>query len=610
MRCAAGALIAGAAARAWAFTGYEDPVTTTTGSPMIVGSDIDPSNNYYYLINVMLGATRFYNNGYLGYNTQIANVEAGHVWNGQESLTNVTSYVNDPSIDPPPGGSVQYDFHATMVGFTLAGLGPPVPLPGGGYSYNYYQLGTAPFAYLTSTAIATSFSTTNPGEFDISSKTFVYGYNTVMQTGVDRTFTLAPGVTVTTHRPVDVVNSSWGFDDATAAQQPTMILDALTNLGHQTVCVAAGNHDNSLTAMVGGPASGFNVIAVAALTSDKDNPPYQTQASFSNAGPNDFYNPATGQTIPGVRAAVSIAAPGTDLVLAAYIGKTGSNATGALFDPSAWPPALLSQLYFFGAAGTSFASPIVAGGAALVVDAGYQNFGTTAAIDGRTVKAVLLNSATKTPGWTNHPYLDGSGVLRTDQGLDWNVGAGALNLNKAYDQYLGGTTDVPGLGGGNVQPVGWDYGHVAKNAPNDYVITSPLQAKQTMTVTLDWFIPRYFNASATADPTTDNFAPADLHDTYFDQLTVQVWKTSGGHLLSMVAESTSPYNNTDQIYFQLPSDGTYAIRVGWVGSTYDLFGTSPMADDYGLAWYIDPLPEPGTLLLLGLGVPLLFRRRR
>ncbi len=571
-------------------TGIETP---TPPSLQIISQDINADTGYYSIINQITGAERFYLAGYFGNNVLMANVEAGYVWNGHETTMDVSSYVSNSPLDAV---TPQYDYHATMVGFTMVGLGPSVD--GGFY---YYQFGMAPGASLTSVAIATSFG--SDGSFGIDSSTFVYGYKTVMQDGVSQQ--LVPGITIT--RPVDVVNSSWGFGDSSGSQQATMILDALTYTNHQTVCVAAGNHDSG-TAQVTGPASGFNCIAVGALGTDLTTPVYSQLATFSNTGPNDFYNPQTGQTIPGVRAAVSICAPGTDLILPAYVGSTGANSSGTLFDLTGIDPSQYNQLYFVGVAGTSFASPIVAGGAALIDDAGYVNFGTAHAVDGRVVKAVLLNSADKLPGWTNNSTMV-NGVLTTAQGLDWNQGAGALDLNKAYDQYLSGTTDTPTLTGGTVHNLGWAFGHVAKGTPNNYFLDTPLHQGDVVTATVDWFVDVYFNTSAVADPVTDNFADADLHNTYFDQLDLQVWLMSGGIPTTLIADSTSPYNNVDHLYFAVPSDGMYDVRVSWLGSTYDIGDSSPQADDYGIAWSVTPAPEAGTMGVLAVGVLGLMRRR-
>ena len=360
--------------------------------------------------------------------------------------------------------------------------------------------------------------------------------------------------------------------------------------------------------MVGGPAVAFNAIAVAALGDDLATPKYNSPAGFSNAGPNDFYNPVTKVTTPGVRAAVSIAAPGTNLVLPAYTGATGTNSGGTLFDTSEFPPDVLNMLFFMGIDGTSFASPLVAGGAGLVVDAGYDRFGGGVAVDGRVVKAVLLNSARKTPGWTNNTTNVG-GVLVTTQGLDWSVGAGALDLNAAFDQYLSGTTnDVP-ITGGTVHTRGWAFGHVANLAPSTYFLDSPLAAGDKLTATLTWFVPVYFNAAGVADPLTDDFSDLDLHDLYFDQLDLQVWRVEDGQLTTLIADSYSPYNNVDHLYFDIPTDGLYALRVSFLGTTYDLFGDSPLADDYALAWSV-PEPMTGSLLIFGSCALLLRRRKR
>jgi hypothetical protein len=578
-----------------AATASYDPLYATP-TPSIITSEIDPTNGYYTILNTSLGAQRFYDNGYLGFHATLANVEAGYVWPGHETLANVTSFISN---SPANATASQYDYHATAVGFVMVGQGP--------FPYYYYQLGVAPEAGLASVAIASDW-VGSQGQFNVNSSTFVYGYNTVMSAPVTTTHQSLSGFSMMSTSRVDVINSSWGFDDPAAKSQVTQIIDSLTYAYHQTVCISAGNHEHPTDpTTVSGPAVAFNAIAVGALGGDLTDPKYNAVADFSNTGPNDFYNPVTRITTHGVRAAVSIAAPGTDLILPAYTGKTGTNSDGTLFDTSSFPPDDLNKLYFLGVSGTSFSSPIVAGGAALLADAGHVNFGGGPSVDGRVIKAVLLNSARKTPGWTNHTVLS-DGVLTTTQGLDWSVGAGALDLNAAYDQYLTGTTnDVP-LTGGTVRDHGWAFGHVAAGTPVDYILDTPLAEGAPFTATLTWFIPAYFNVNALPNA-DDNFSDADLHDLYFDQLDLQVWQVVDGALTTLIADSSSPYNNVDHLYFQIPRDGTYAIRVNWVGITYDLLGTSPKADDYALAWSV-PEPVSATFLLLGLSLTCLRRQVR
>jgi len=45
----------------------------------------------------------------------VANIEPGWIWNGQQSLTNVSTFLADPSI------TGQFDRHATWVGAAIAG---------------------------------------------------------------------------------------------------------------------------------------------------------------------------------------------------------------------------------------------------------------------------------------------------------------------------------------------------------------------------------------------------------------------------------------------------------------------------------------------------------
>src|SRR5207237_1161234 len=150
---------------------------------------------------------------------------------------------------------------------------------------------------------------------------------------------------------------------------------------------------------VGAPASGYNKIAVASLAADTTANPYTQPSTFSSRGPNDFFNPVTGRTTHGVRPVVDIAAPGEALALAYYGGATGSNTGGVDQSNGA------NNFYLIDASGTSFAAPIVAGGAALLADVAHVNFDAHGT-DGRVIKAVLLNSADKTPGWDNGQFLE------------------------------------------------------------------------------------------------------------------------------------------------------------------------------------------------------------
>ena len=216
-----------------------------------------------------------------------------------------------------------------------------------------------------------------------------------------------------------------------------------------------------------------------------------------------------------------------------------------------------------------------------------------------------MNSADKLSGWDNGQQANGSGVVVTTQSVDWQQGAGMLDMNKAFDQYLSGTTDVSGTGGGTITKLGWDYGSVATvTSHNDYPIVDSLHAGDMMDVTLDWF-------RDLGDPVFTDNADPDLQtlatsDDGFANLDLQIWDSTFTHLY---AESISQYNDVQELHFAIPADGLYGIRVTYAGQ---MFGT-PQAETYGLAWAV---PEPGTavisvaILLAIFGGRTLLRFRR
>jgi hypothetical protein len=99
-------------------------------------------------LNDLLGADRFHNAGYTGGNSVMANIEAGYIWNGHETLSHVQLI--------PTGGSAlgEFDRHATWVSLILGGRE-------GGTNPGSYQHGLARDAQFFSGAIATSWPTSS-----------------------------------------------------------------------------------------------------------------------------------------------------------------------------------------------------------------------------------------------------------------------------------------------------------------------------------------------------------------------------------------------------------------------------------------------------------------
>jgi hypothetical protein len=533
--------------------------------------------------NQVVGATRFYNAGYTGTRALMANIEAGYIWNGHETLTHV-------GLIPTTGAVLgEFDRHATVVGMIMGGghdLANPAP----------YQTGIAPGAQLYSGSIATNWigaRFTTSFDFDWTNSQTYDPYRAAFSTGI----TTPGGI-----RTADVINSSWagstGLFGTAGVDQISSVLDGLANTNPHTLFVAAAGNSGAGPNKVPTPGAGYNVLTVASVA--YDNGAYDIASSFSSGGPNDYQDP--NRTITAGRQVVDIAAPGENISAAYYGGETGGNRPqlgGAPNGPLGGP-----DWYTHSTSGTSYSSPTVAGGVALLYDASYANFPTnTDARDARVMKAVVMNSAAKTLGWNNGqtPNPNGSGGVITTLGLDNRVGTGRMDLNRGFDQLLSGTTDVLGtLPGfqGLVYPLGWDFGQVAQGVPNDYLINTSLAVGSTFTATLDWFRDRTSPRGAT------------WSDLSYDNLDLELWSDVAGVATTLVSTSKSLYNDSEHFSFAIPATGQYTLRVLWNGEWFDTAGDVNI-EQYGLAWAgtAASVPEPATLVLLVAAIPLVTGRR-
>jgi hypothetical protein len=538
----------------------------------------------FQFVNELVGGSIFYSSGFLGESTIIGNVEAGFVWGGHEVFNRVGLPIG-PAIEQQisaPGVTGQLDFHATMVGHVLAGTGYVAASGTSSGGYSYLGVGMAPHARLWSGAIATSYSSSSIGSFETTSASTIPVYRQFFQ-----------GISGTSP---DVINSSFGGSDPPAMEPESLAIDALAYQNpNVTFVAAAGNAD---TEAVSAPGNVYNGITVGSVGGTN----FRTPSDFSSRGAVDFYNPVTSTTVAGVRAAVDIAAPGELNVLAAYLGPTGGLAPLTTITQNPSP----TDRYFFDQGGTSFASPTVAGGIALMKDAAksWRMGMPGTALDSRVIKAVLMATSDRTDGW-NNGQATVNGVVRTTQSLDWATGAGALDLETAGLTYIeGNTIDVGGLGGGTIGLKGWDYGSVGVNAFNDYTFSATLSSPSELQVSLNWFARGAFD-NATDTGTRSAFANLDL----------QVWSIADGVFNSLVAESTSLYNNAEFLRFTLTGAGQYGLRVLSPGMTYDAnAATEPVTSEtYGLSWNMVVVPEPSAAALAAIGAALatiMAHRRR
>ena len=503
------------------------------------------------------GATTFYSYGITGQNTTSWVVDAqltGTDVFPAEGFTNLAYTYATSDVLTETG------YHATFCAALL----------GGNTGSNYYlNTGLAYGTTLGSAAIATG--TYADGSFDFS-----------MQSLAAYTYAVQHG---------DVVSTSIGdSSDNAGTGVLSGLLDSLAVANTHTTIVASAGNDGP-TGLVGGPASGYNVISVGALEGTTG---YTTVADFSSVGPlqtawtdgtTTYYYNNGAATRPGV----DIVAPGSNII----IPETMTVGTSSI------------SFSYYSVAGTSFAAPLVAAGASLLVSTAKTAFTNldesvqSAATQSLVVKAVLMNSATKLTGWDNGQKTV-NGVITTDQALDYTMGAGAMNLDKAFTQY---TTSAYVTTYSDfyytsfnlaVEKVGWAYGTALLGGTNSYTFSDQLTAGEQLSVTLAWFRNR------TWDSETESYLDvkqAEL-DLYIYELV--------GESRQLIAESVSAVSTTQLLYFTIKNTGNYMLEIVY---TKDLFSSDSASnsENYGMAWSVEDVPEPGTWVLILCGMLLVVR---
>ena len=387
---------------------------------------------------------------------------------------------------------------------------------------------------------------------------------------------------------------------------------------------SAGNSGEAGTNTVTAPGAAYNIITVGAVSNLTAKT--TSVADFSSRG-----------YLASGRSAVEIVAVGADVAMAGfYTNSTFTRTVVQVISNNVGAPAIYqvgstgyypsgpglpqSPLSMVATSpGTSFAAPMVSGVAARLVEAAATNFvatpsTVTAAQDPRTIKAVLLNSATKLPGWGQGAVAGGTagltgiltgglnGVTTVLQPLDPNQGAGLLNANGAYLQLNAGRqgplfTNNNIRANGNVGLIGWDFNTVALSLSNVYRVAS--QAQGSMTLTLDW------NRDVTTDAGTNLLqGMANLNLNLYTSSDVLFTN------VPLVAQSISGIDNVEHLWFTNLPSAFYEFGVGYANYN-SLGGPNSPTVNYGIAWNFQAVPEPSSLLLVGLGISgLAWRAKR
>ena len=492
----------------------------------------------------LIGADTFYSQGYTGTRAILGNVEGGMVWDGHQTLDDGRVAQRVRFAAPP----LLESSHPTWVGGVMVAdalLNDSSPTATGpGIAYG---------STLWSGQIATSIS---GNSFSISGNSLLWPLMMFGEVGIGG-------------QTVDVINSSWSADNDTGNSVINALYDYLANSHGVTMVISSGNYGQG-DDTVGAPANSWNVITVGATDSTVEE---EAVTSFSSGGDIGSFG------IPGTRTKPDIVAPGLSIVMPTYPGSTS----------------------FIVASGTSFAAPVVAASAGLMIDLGKDTGRST---DPRVIKATLLNSATKLDGWqqqvATHPT---TGTQINFTPVDPAQGTGRVDLGAAWGQY---TASTGGAGdSGSVSSVGWSLAQVQDGSPADYFIDEMLSGGSKLTATLVWFMDR---SVIGFDPgATDPWGGTTFWNDSFDDLDLLLYRAdAGGNAIGQpIAASISNWDpgepdddplgldSVEHLHFTLPENGRYLMRVRWTQELFD-YVADPQSETFALAWSSQFLP-PGPL---------------
>ncbi|HUO06926.1 MAG TPA: S8 family serine peptidase [Phycisphaerae bacterium] len=197
---------------------------------------------------------------------------------------------------------------------------------------------------------------------------------------------------------------------------------------------------------------------------------------------------------------------------------------------------------------TSFSTPYVSGVAAVLEQAGATGAGgsnVTAAVDGRTIKALLLAGASKTLNWSH----------TTTAPLDPTYGAGVVNAYASYETLSDGqrgptvvNTSLTPSTGAAVESAGWDLNtlttQVGKSVTVSHYVLN-ITANSTLSSALTWYRPA--GAVVMGTPMITGINNLDL----------MLYNSAG----VLVDSSVSTVDNVEYLYTQNLTPGTYDLEV-------------------------------------------------
>lgn len=208
------------------------------------------------------------------------------------------------------------------------------------------------------------------------------------------------------------------------------------------------------------------------------------------------------------------------------------------------------------------------------------------------MKAVLLNSAEKIHDSgnglrlgmsrtiltkNNRTWLDSDAYRDAKIPLNYEMGAGHLNVLRAYKQFRAGQwspqTPVPSLG--------WDYRSVPAQSFHDYVLAQPLPAESFASITLAW------DRLVELEDENQN-QRYDIGERFRDRglnnLDVYLMPLDAESPSSSACASTSAVDSVEHIFCPIPKTGRYKIRVQFSEQV------NVAEQAYALAWWTVATP--------------------